>query len=404
MSLLLRRDDEEKPLVSVIVPAYNAAATIERTLDSALNQTYREVEVIVVDDGSEDQTAAIVRSVGERDSRVLLLCQPNQGVATARNLALAHATGTFVAPLDADDMWFPEKLERQVHCMIEGGPSVGLVYTWWIALDEEGALLSKSAQWDLSGRVYDALVYINFIGNASVPLMRRACIEQVGGYDAQLKARGAQGCEDWDLTLRIAERYELRVVPAYLSGYRVAVGSMSFDCSSMGASYDLVLDDVRKRHPEIPLWLYRGARSRFYIYLRNLSYRTAQYRSALYWCGRAVAADPLLLLSPQTVADTLKVVLRGWAEPMAVLSAPVHRAWRTWRGRGGEARPPLSIEQAGKKRGRPTPPSWTWRSWKPYDWISAHRWRKVEERLKEQEAEVGLAKEQSISATGVPSR
>src|ERR1051325_8284367 len=101
------------PLVSIIVPVCNGESSIGDALASALGQSYQNVEVIVVDDGSRDRTGEIVESIARRDGRVRLVTQDNRGVAAARNRALADATGELVAPLDADDLWDPQKIERQ---------------------------------------------------------------------------------------------------------------------------------------------------------------------------------------------------------------------------------------------------------------------------------------------------
>lgn len=106
------------PFVSVIIPAYNAEAFIGRTLESVLAQTYENIEVLVVDDGSRDRTAEIVASFAQKDSRVILLKQQNAGVAAARNLAIEKSRGEYIAPLDADDIWYPSKLDKQVQCIL----------------------------------------------------------------------------------------------------------------------------------------------------------------------------------------------------------------------------------------------------------------------------------------------
>ena len=114
----------DQPLVSVIVPAYNAEAFIGDTLDSIINQTYTNLEVLVVDDGSQDRTPEIVESIAQKDPRVILLRQSNAGVAAARNLAIQKSTGDYIAPIDADDIWYPQKLEKQMQCMLTADPSV----------------------------------------------------------------------------------------------------------------------------------------------------------------------------------------------------------------------------------------------------------------------------------------
>lgn len=121
-----QRHGSNKPLVSVIIPAYNAERFIARTLQSVLSQTYKNLEVIVVDDGSSDLTAEIVKSIAQTDHRVIFLQQPNSGVAAARNLAIASSSGDFVALIDADDIWYPQNIEKQVEAMITTDSGVGL--------------------------------------------------------------------------------------------------------------------------------------------------------------------------------------------------------------------------------------------------------------------------------------
>src|SRR5947209_4924853 len=125
-------------LVSVIVPAYNAENFIGETLNSVLAQTYENIEVIVVDDGSRDLTAAIVKNAARRDRRVKLLRQQNLGVAMARNLAIARSSGEYIAPLDADDIWYPSKIEKQVRSLETGGRKAGASYCWCVSINENG--------------------------------------------------------------------------------------------------------------------------------------------------------------------------------------------------------------------------------------------------------------------------
>jgi glycosyltransferase involved in cell wall biosynthesis len=108
-----------------------------------------------VDDGSQDNPVKVVEDIVRQDSRVKLLRQHNQGVAAARNLAIANSCGEFIAPLDADDLWMPHRIERQVECMMNGGPQVGLVYSWWFGIDEAGTITSVGAQWNVEGNVLE---------------------------------------------------------------------------------------------------------------------------------------------------------------------------------------------------------------------------------------------------------
>ena len=131
----------EETLVSVIIPVRNGERLVKRTLVSALAQTYDPIEVVVVDDGSTDRTATLVEAVAARDSRVRLFRTHKAGVAAARNLAISQARGKLIAPLDADDLWHPEKIARQVGLMQSSSPKVGLVYCWSIKIDEDDFLI-----------------------------------------------------------------------------------------------------------------------------------------------------------------------------------------------------------------------------------------------------------------------
>src|ERR1700704_1460091 len=123
---------DNHPLVSIVLPVRDGELFIGDTLASALGQTYQNLEVIVVDDGSRDGTQSVVEAWIARDSRVRMMVQTNRGVADARNRAIAAARGEFIAPLDADDLWDPTKIERQTQRMIGAGDGTGLVYCWWI--------------------------------------------------------------------------------------------------------------------------------------------------------------------------------------------------------------------------------------------------------------------------------
>lgn len=279
------------PLVSVVIPAYNAEAYLERTLRSVLSQTYQNLEIIVVDDGSTDRTAAIACELAATDPRLQILHQKNAGVAAARNLGIQRAKGEFIAPIDADDIWYAENIEKQVHCFLHADESIGVVYSWSVDIDDEDNPLGECDASLIQGDVYNTLVCHNFIGNASATMIRRTCLNQVGGYNCTLKDLNAQGCEDWDLYLRLAERYHFKVVPEFLVGYRKIVGSMSRNYDAMARSHAFMLLFARERRPETPMTAYRLSGSSFYLYLARQSRQHRCYRGTLYWLNQALQAD-----------------------------------------------------------------------------------------------------------------
>ena len=280
-----------QPLVSVIIPAYNAEKFITKTLESILSQTYQNIEVLVVDDGSTDTTAEIVKSFGQKDSRIILLQQSNAGVAAARNLAIQKSQGEYIAPIDADDIWYPHNLEKQVECLTSSAPSVGVVYSWSVDINEQDLLTGGFYNSTIAGEVYPALVYKYFIGNASSSMIRRICFDKIGGYNCKFKLENAQGCEDWELHLRIAEHYQFKVVPEYLVCYRQIASSMSCNFAAMEKCHSLIMADVRQQHPEIPSSIYRWSSSNFYIYLAVKSNRSGNHPSTLFWLYRAFKED-----------------------------------------------------------------------------------------------------------------
>jgi len=287
----------DKPLVSVIIPAFNAEADIRQTLNSVLAQTYPAIEVIVVDDGSADATSAIVDEYVSRDARFQLVRQSNGGVGAARNSAIQRARGKYIAPLDADDLWLPEKLEKQIACMEQYGNQTGLVYCWSKLIDKHGEFKGNGATLTIQGRARHALVLCNVIENGSVPLFRSRALEKVGGYLTRAEQGGAEGCEDWDLSLRIAEVFSIRVVPEYLVAYRLSRSSMSARAESMAASFAMVLRRARQRNRDLPSAAFRWSSGYFYLYLTDKCYNRGRYSLSLRYLKAATCANPVLLLN-----------------------------------------------------------------------------------------------------------
>lgn len=354
------------PVVSVIVPAYNAEANVADALRSALSQTLREIEVIVVDDGSTDGTASVVRRVAEDDARVHLIRQENAGVAAARNAAISAARGDYVAPLDADDVWYPDKLAAQVARAERGGPEMGMVYSWWVRIDERGVIRGSSFPCRLEGDVPLPLFYVNFVGNASVPLYRRSAVERAGGYDAGLRARGAQGCEDWDLSLRVAAHNRTGVSPGHHTGYRQVPGSMSSLVGTMARSYYEVVAWVRESWRGVPEEVFRWSEANFASYLAAQSYAAGRFASAARWSCTALARDPSLALSPYTPTTLAKSAL------FAAAGERFYHAVRRDRPSPSYTMEEVEAEWVESEFYSP------WRdSSKPYDRLRKRRWERV---------------------------
>jgi glycosyltransferase involved in cell wall biosynthesis len=335
---------QSDPLISVIIPAYNAEKFIEITLDSVLAQTHENIEILIVDDGSKDRTVAIVQQKALEDKRITLLRQENQGVAAARNLALQHAKGEYIAPIDADDIWYPLKLAKQVACMMEGGHQVGAVSSWFTFIDEDGELMKGWVANRTDGCVQELLIYHNPIP-ASMPLIRRAALDKVGFYNQDLKQQNAQGLEDWELGLRIAQHYEFRTVPEILIGYRQVTQSMSNDWQQMERSYHLVMDIARKLYPEAPDDLYRRSLAEMYRYLAGKCQQIGAHKDSIFWIIKACTIDFTLLSRPDVRKALFQESIYLLVQPIASLFW-THPSWMQFRKKFRRAK--ISLESIEK--------------------------------------------------------
>jgi glycosyltransferase involved in cell wall biosynthesis len=292
-----RSSFHDQPLVSVIIPAYNASRFIERTLRSALNQSYQNLEVIVIDDGSTDNTRQIVQALAATDSRLSYYPQTNSGVAVARNHGIEQSKGEFIAPLDADDLWHRTNLAKQVSLLANADDEVGMVYSWSVDIDKDDCLTGYVRVSPFYGNIYSALFYANIVGNGSACLIRRSCFKKAGVYSAEFRAQRAEGCEDWDIYLRIAEHYQVLVVPELLVGYRQASGSMSTHADIMDRSQELAFATVSRRHPKVYSEVRRWAASVNAIYALSQHLKANRNEQAWKSLRRALKTDVLIVLT-----------------------------------------------------------------------------------------------------------
>jgi glycosyltransferase involved in cell wall biosynthesis len=269
----------EEELVSVIIPAYNAEATLDDTLNSVRSQTHRNLEIVVVDDGSADDTVLVAQRHCAIDARVRVIRQNNAGVAAARNAGIIATSGRFVAPIDADDLWAPRKIERQLRAAAKHPGKVGLVYTWFSVIDRNNRVLMHEDRANAEGMVLRDLLMRNLVGNGSSALMLRSAIEAVGLYDVSLRERGFEGAEDFKMYLQIAERYEFALVPDYLTGYRESSGNMSNDAARMVRSRDICVQEFANGHSDLSDAIENG-RTRFLRFMIARSLREKNFAVA----------------------------------------------------------------------------------------------------------------------------
>lgn len=217
------------PKVSVIIPTYNCAEYIAEAIDSVLAQTYKNYEIIVIDDGSTDNTKQILKDYKDK---IKYIYQKNHGVSIARNNGIINSTGKYVAFLDSDNKWLPNLLAESLS-IFEKYPEVGLVHSRKIRISEDGFWFKKDNHGDekyLSGNIYKYLLFRKANINLSSVVLRRNCLEKVGMFDDNLSKIG---CEDRELFLRIAKKYKIMYINKSLYVGRVRKKSMSANHKNM---------------------------------------------------------------------------------------------------------------------------------------------------------------------------
>ncbi|MCJ2180064.1 glycosyltransferase family 2 protein [Novosphingobium album (ex Hu et al. 2023)] len=292
------------PVVTVVVPAYNAEQTIIRTLASIQAQTIGDLDIRVVDDGSEDATGQIIGSLQAQDPRIIGLRQENSGVATARNTGMAGALGRFVAFCDADDIWHPQKLERQLAALATD-PAAGLCYPWYRRIDMQDRVLPGSPAPLVEGRVLHRHLEWNFISNGSSVLVQTPLAQRTG-FEPGLRSAGNQGCEDYLFQLQIAQASRFVCVPAFLVGYRISTQSMSRGVDRMIRSHLQTYEIMEKRLPpdRALLRILSRRRAKLLIELFRNRLRRSDPRGAAKAFAGAVRAAPDLV--PRFLLEELR--------------------------------------------------------------------------------------------------
>ena len=280
------------PLVSVVVPAFNAARTILETLHSVSQQSYRNLEVTVVNDGSTDETADIVRNYSRADPRVRMLSKPNGGVASARNEGIKASRSEFIAFIDADDLWHPTKIAKQLNVLLAGGPDMALVYSPFRLIDADGKVLASPHKYGVNGWVLYRHFYSNIVGNGSALLIRKRVLKEFGGFDTWLRREGAEGCEDLLLQLRIAAHYRFGEVSEYLVGYRRLEDNMSSNTEQMIRSGILAVNQAFSEFRHIPGLSASAMLDRYEWQRLKAKVRNGRPRESLLSFARQFAARP----------------------------------------------------------------------------------------------------------------
>lgn len=223
------------PVISVIIPAYNSQDTILETIESVQKQTFSDFEILVIDDGSQDETVEVVNSID--DERIKVNSFKNGGVSLARNRGISLAKGEYIAFMDADDLWTSDKLELQLEAL-QKHPEAALTYSWTYIMSEDGSKVHKCDPISYQGDVYQDLLIYNFIlSPSSNILVRKSAIDSTGDFDTNLSHY-----EDWDFCLRLARNWSFIVIPKYQVFYRQSSSSASSNIKAFEKSVLTVIE------------------------------------------------------------------------------------------------------------------------------------------------------------------
>jgi Glycosyl transferase family 2 len=279
------------PLISVVVPTYNRGRLLLETIHSVLAQSYRDYELIVVDDGSEDETESLLAPYR---SRLRLVRQANAGVASARNLGWRHSQGQLICFLDSDDLWLPRKLEKQV-AFAQAHPQYGLIATEIAPFDADGPRPERCRRnmYPIrNGYVLEQLLFSNWLQTSTV-MIRREALERAGGFDEDVGSFG----EDWLLWMKIAAQYPVYFLPEPLVAYRVHAESLTLHQPQ--AQFESLMQ-ILERLAELPQFegkqhLIEEARWRVCVGRAGSDLAAQQYAAAFDKLHRAMRIKPFSL-------------------------------------------------------------------------------------------------------------
>lgn len=274
-----------KPLVSVVIPNYNYARYVGEAIESVEKQTYKPVEIIVVDNGSTDNSLEVLKKIGDR---IRLVAQENMGQAGSRNSGIKAARGEFVAFLDADDTWHPEKLEKQMEKFSD--PAVGLVYTGITRVDLQGEVLSTSLP-QQEGAVLEKFAVSPaavVLGGESTAVVRKSVLDQAGPFDPRLSISTG-----WDMWRRIASRAKIAAVKEPLVYYRQHGSNASLRIDIFEHDTLLKLEKFfTDPASEKVMHLKRRAYGAHLIALSAACFRQGAWRGALRWGFVSLLSHP----------------------------------------------------------------------------------------------------------------
>lgn len=246
-------------LVTIITPTFNRADFLPSAIESVLGQTFRDFELIIVDDGSTDSSCKVIQGYQQQDDRVVYIYQHNQGQSVARNRGLAEARGEFICFLDSDNAWLPEKLDISLQAFRKH-PEADVVYGDFIVIDAVGKELGVNRMRRFSGRITAQLLRDNFV-SMNTTMTRTSCFRELGEFKENERM-----AEDYELWLRFSTRFRFRYVPEVLGFYRVMEDQISTDKDNRFVANEALLHDFLNRNPDaVSLLEKRRGLSNFYV-------------------------------------------------------------------------------------------------------------------------------------------
>lgn len=282
-------------LVTLVVPAFNAEATLSETLDSLLRQTFSEFELLVVDDGSTDGTAALVERYD--DPRIRLIQQENRGLAGARNRGIAEGIGRYIGFCDADDLWRPGKLAAHV-AHLRSDKTLGVSFSGSEFIDAQGVSLNLYQRPRLRDISATHVFCRNPFGNGSTPVFRRAALDEIASFNTALgrmvwfdeSFRQSEDIECW-LRFMLSTNWTVEGVPGALTLYRVAPGGLSAATQKQFASWERMVEKLTPLSPEFFARHSPAARAYQLRYLARRAVSSGDGRQALALLRQSLATS-----------------------------------------------------------------------------------------------------------------
>jgi glycosyltransferase involved in cell wall biosynthesis len=271
------------PAVSVIIPTYNRAKLLGRAIQSILAQTYQDFELIIVDDGSTDDTESLVKSFNSEKIRYIRH-KKNRGASAARNTGIRSAKGEYIALQDSDDEWMPEKLEKQMRAFATAPPEVGVVYTgFYIIANNKKKYMPSASITPKDGNIFSSIIKGEYLVSPQTIVVKRECFERAGMFDEHFPAM-----EDWEMSLRLSRHYHFKYINEPLVLYSLQPDSISRNKSALTKSYKMILEryfeDIRQD---------KRLLAKHYLRLGHFLYSNGELRQGKDYFARSIKAYPL---------------------------------------------------------------------------------------------------------------